>query len=118
MAHNGSRGDGRATDTHADIGNTRTVMAAPGTALLPVVQRFMRELTPALQAMSAKVTERDVALEAFNIAASFVDADGRHTDDELAELIVAFAPWLDHLVGATPAAVRANQLTVGARAWK
>jgi hypothetical protein len=36
-----------------------------------------------------------VALEGFNIAASFVDSDGRHSDDELAELIVAFRPWLD-----------------------
>src|SRR4051812_31623801 len=89
----------------------------PGAALLPVVQRFVRELTPALQSLSAKVTERDVALEAFNIAAAFVDADGRHTDDELAELIVAFRPWLDHLARATIDDLRHNGLVAGMRSW-
>lgn len=89
-----------------------------GETLGPPVRRFVDELTPALARLSPKVTERDVAVEAFDIVASFVDADERHTDDELSELVVAFAPWLDHLVGAAPAEVRSSGMLRGKRAWK
>jgi Cdc6-like AAA superfamily ATPase len=81
------------------------------------VEKFVVELTPALGALSKTVGERDVALEAFNIAAAFVDADGRHTDGELAELIVAFRPWLDHLAKATVDDLRHNGLVAGMRSW-
>ena len=86
--------------------------------LVAPVERFVSELTPALTRLSPAMTERDVALEAYNIAASFVDADGRHTDEELVALIEAFAPWLDHLAGSTPADLRRNDLVAGCRAWK
>lgn len=91
---------------------------APAGTLRVPVQSFVSELTPALARLSPDVGERDVALEAFNLAASFVDADGRHTDDELAELMVAFAPWLDHLARVSPADVRRNDLVTGKRSWK
>jgi Holliday junction resolvasome RuvABC ATP-dependent DNA helicase subunit len=64
------------------------------------------------------MTERDVALEAFQIAASFVDADGRHTDEELRAVGAAFAQWLPHLAGATPNELRNNGLVAGTREWK
>jgi Cdc6-like AAA superfamily ATPase len=89
-----------------------------GQTLGPPVRRFVDELTPALVRLSPRVTERDVAVEAFDVVASFVDADERHTDDELAEMIVAFAPWFDHLVGAAPADVRSSGMLDGKRAWK
>lgn len=89
----------------------------PGEALAPVVRRFVADLTPPLAELSARIREQDVAVEAFNIAAAFVDADGRHTDEELAELIVAFSPWLTHLAGAAPAQVRRDGLVAGKAAW-
>jgi Cdc6-like AAA superfamily ATPase len=89
-----------------------------GETLGPPVRRFVDDLTPALARLSPRITERDVAVEAFDIVASFVDADSRHTDDELSEVIVAFAPWLDHLVGASPAQVRDSGMLDGKRAWK
>jgi Cdc6-like AAA superfamily ATPase len=89
-----------------------------GATLGPPVRRFVDDLTPALARLSPRITERDVAVEAFDIVASFVDADSRHTDDEISEVIVAFAPWLDHLVGASPAQVRDSGMLDGKRAWK
>jgi len=68
----------------------------------PPVRRFVDELTPALVRLSPRVAERDVAVEAFDVVASFVDADERHTDDEVSEVIVSFAPWLDHLAVGQP----------------
>jgi hypothetical protein len=89
-----------------------------GGALDEPVRRFVTELTPPLARLNPKIGEGDVAVEAYDIAASFVGADDRHGDDELAELIVAFAPWLPHLVGATPADVRRDGLVAGRRPWK
>ena len=91
---------------------------APTPSLLEPVNRFVAGLTPVLQGLSPSVSERDVALEAFQIAASFVDADGRHTEEELAELIVAFAPRLDHLAGASLEDLRRSELVRGTRPWK
>jgi Holliday junction resolvasome RuvABC ATP-dependent DNA helicase subunit len=89
-----------------------------GDVLRAPVERFVEELTPAVAGLSKTVGERDVALEAFNIAAAFVDADGRHSDDEMAELIVAFRPWLEHLASATVDDLRRNGLVGGMRPWK
>ena len=86
-------------------------------ALREPVGRFVADLAPVLQRLSPKITEADVAVEAFNLAAAFVDVDGRHTDEELAELAITFAPWLSHLAGTTPAQMRANALVDGKRAW-
>ena len=81
-------------------------------------ERFVAELSAVLEPLSKTVGEQDVAVEGFNIAASFVDSDGRHSDDELAELIVAFRPWLDHLASASVEDVRRNGLVAGSRGWK
>jgi Cdc6-like AAA superfamily ATPase len=89
-----------------------------GETLGPPVRRFVDDLTPALARLSPRITEGDVAVEAFDIVASFVDADSRHTDDELSEVIVAFAPWLDHLAGVSPSQVRDSGMLDGKRAWK
>jgi AAA+ superfamily predicted ATPase len=89
-----------------------------GDVLAPPVQRFVDELSPVLAGLSPNVGAREVAVEAFDLVASFIDADGRHTDAELSELLVALAPWLDHLAGVTPADVRNNDLVAGKRAWK
>jgi Holliday junction resolvasome RuvABC ATP-dependent DNA helicase subunit len=90
---------------------TRTALGAP-------VRAFVDTLTPVLARLSTKVTEVDLALEAFALSASFVDSDGRHSDAELHELIVSFAPYLAHLVATTPDDIRRNELVTGKRSWK
>ncbi len=58
----------------------------------------------------------DVELEAFNLTAAFVDADGRHTDDELDAFIDVFGPRFDTVArAASPGAMRAAGLLAGAR---
>ena len=61
------------------------------TDLAPVLVRLGRDLQIA---RPEKLLE-DVALEAFNLAAAFVDADGAHTDEELWAFIVTFGPRFD-----------------------
>jgi Cdc6-like AAA superfamily ATPase len=90
-------------------------------ALRDPVDRFVQQLTPAVatvalevEGMSADKLRRDVVLEAFNLCAGFIDADGLHTDDELWALIGAFAGQLDtQLGGATPRDVRQAGLVDG-----
>jgi Cdc6-like AAA superfamily ATPase len=94
-------------------------------ALQREVQRFVDELTPSVQALGARVPalradelEGDVALEAFDVVAAFIDADGLHTDNELCGLVAAFGPLLDSSLGrATPADVRRAGLVAGRRTW-
>jgi hypothetical protein len=60
----------------------------------------------------------DVALEALNLAAAFIDADGRHTDDELRAFADAFAPRSDTVArAASPKALRAAGLLAGRRSF-
>ena len=94
-------------------------------ALRGAVGRFVDELTPAVEALGAGVPalradklSGDVALEAFDIVAAFVDADGLHTDNELFALLGTFGPLLDSsLARATPADVRRAGLVTGRRSW-
>jgi hypothetical protein len=60
----------------------------------------------------------DVALEAFNLAAAFVDADGRHTDEELSAFVSVFGPRFDTVAAAaSPAALRVAGLLTGRRTF-
>jgi Cdc6-like AAA superfamily ATPase len=96
-----------------------------GGVLKEPVDAFVAELTPILQKLSAEVpsikAERlatDVALEAFNLAAAFIDADGLHTDEELWAFITTFAPRFDtQLQHATPGDVRKARMIVGRKQW-
>jgi Cdc6-like AAA superfamily ATPase len=88
------------------------------------VQRFVDELTPELQRLAASVAaatakaHQDVTLEAFNIAAGFVDSDGLHTDEELLALVAVFGGRLDtSLRGATPGDLRRAGLVKDKAAW-
>jgi Cdc6-like AAA superfamily ATPase len=90
-------------------------------ALRQPVDRFVQQLAPAVAAVALEVEgvtadklRRDVVLEAFNLCAGFIDADGLHTDDELWALIGGFAGLLDtQLGGATPRDVRKAGLVDG-----
>lgn len=94
-------------------------------ALSDPVDAFVRDLTPALEGLSAQVpsvkAERlstDVSLEAYNLVAAFIDADGLHTDEELWAFITTFAPRFDtQLERATPGDVRKARLVVGRKQW-
>lgn len=82
--------------------------------LTDAVSAFIGDVTDALTDASAGVSgirsdklRDDVANEAFNLATAFVDADGAHSDDEIAGLIVAFAAHARTLLPyATTAQVR------------
>jgi Holliday junction resolvasome RuvABC ATP-dependent DNA helicase subunit len=94
-------------------------------ALTAPVDAFVSDLTPALQQLSSQVPSiraeqlsTDVALEAYNLVAAFIDADGLHTDEELWAFITTFAPRFDtQLERATPGDVRKARLVVGRKEW-
>ncbi|MCX7620503.1 MAG: AAA family ATPase [Acidimicrobiales bacterium] len=89
------------------------------------VREFMRVLVPIVEGIVARAPNGDVdaiagdvALEAFNLACGFIDADGLATDDELAALLQTFAPLIDEsFARTTPTAARRAGLTQGKRAF-
>lgn len=75
---------------------------APSDALRAAVDTFVDELGGRLDQICAALPDadreqlrHDVALEAFNLAAGFVGADDRLTDDELRAIIGTFGGRLD-----------------------
>ena len=88
-------------------------------ALTGPVSSFVDDVTSALTEISGGAPDlRDtVANDAFTIAAGFVDADQRLTDDELWALTAAFGPILEtQLAGATPDTLRGTGIVKGKRA--
>ena len=89
------------------------------------VESFVREFAPVLVDLVADLPlakadklPDDVALEAFNLAAAFIDADGRHTDEELFAFISVFAARFDTVARAgSPPALRAAGLLAGKRTF-
>src|SRR6476660_6762543 len=95
-------------------------------AVRDVVVAFVDDVTAALEAATEAVADTkrhrfrgDVVNEAFNLAVAFVDADERHTDNELWALTTVFGPMLpdSDLVRATPATLRGSTLIAGKRSW-
>ncbi|MCB1256300.1 MAG: AAA family ATPase [Microthrixaceae bacterium] len=92
----------------------------------PVVETFIEEVTSALTAATARLSDvdkshfnRDVTNEAFDLALALIDADDRHTDEELEALIDTFAPLLpdSELSRATPETLRYGPLVSGTKKW-
>ena len=89
------------------------------------VERFVDALTPLVEELAGDVLKRtpkllrdDVTVEAYNISAAFIDADGRHTNDELLALVSTFGGRLPtHLAFASPDKIRSTGLLVGKRVW-
>ncbi|MEA2842740.1 MAG: hypothetical protein QOJ69_411 [Actinomycetota bacterium] len=89
------------------------------------VATFVDRLAPVLVDLAggagveqAEKLRDDVALEALNLAAAFIDADGRHTDDELRAFADAFATRSDTVArAASPRALRAAGLLTGRRTF-
>ena len=95
-------------------------------ALEPVVASYIDALTGALAEATASVKDvdssgfgADVTNEAFNLSAAMVDADSRHTDDELNALIDVFGPRMPStdLLRATPADLRGSTMIDGRSEW-
>jgi hypothetical protein len=91
-------------------------------ALTEAVRAFVHDVGHDLDVVCAALPQvdrdrlrRDVALDAFNLAAGLIDADGRQTDDEIGALIIATAGMIDNtdLVRATPDDVRRSGLLEG-----
>ena len=60
----------------------------------------------------------DCALEAFNLVMAMIDADGRHTDDEVWAMLATFGPRFNTQLGfATPNEVRTAGMLNGKRTW-
>lgn len=82
--------------------------------LLPVLEQIAKDL-PGIDKRKLPV---DVAQEAYNLCAAFIDADGRETDAEIWAFLNAFAARFDSLLRlATPDKVREAGLVRGKKTW-
>jgi len=95
-----------------------------GSPLDAPVDRFADALAPVLAEVAGRAgtaaqdPRRDVLLEARDLVAAVIDADGRHADDELWAYLGTFGPRLGgDLARALPADVRAAGLVTGRAAW-
>lgn len=91
-----------------------------------VVSAFVDDVSAALDAATVRLVEvdrsrfaTDVTVEAFNLTTAMIDADDRHTDEELNALIHAFGPRMpdSQLIDATPGTLRGSSLVAGHRRW-
>jgi len=95
-----------------------TVSAVLDPVLNGPVDRFVAELAPEVARISPQILESDLALEAYNLVAAFIDVDGMHSEDELWAFITTFAPRFENqLQRATPADVRRAGLVAGKSSW-
>ncbi|MGH9223145.1 MAG: AAA family ATPase [Acidimicrobiales bacterium] len=97
------------------------LMANP---LFEPVEAFIATISPVLTGLAdeLKVSKEklpdDVALEAFNLAAAFIDSDGVHTEDELWSFIGVFGRRFDTVArAASPTALRVAGLLAGKRTF-
>ncbi len=95
-----------------------------GNPLQDSVRHFVDDLTPVLEGladdarMQSTRAGADIALEASNIAAAFIDVDGLHTDEEVLAYLVTFAPHFDSLLRyARPGQVRKSGLLDDRKDW-
>lgn len=97
----------------------------PDPALGDAVTAFCDALGPAVRRLAGSVSgidgeavESDVQVEAYNLAAAFIDADGLHTDHELWSFIATFGPRFGgSLANAVPGDVRSARLVTGRKAF-
>ncbi len=78
----------------------------------------VRELAGSVAGIDGEQVEADVRVEAYNLAAAFIDCDGLHTDNELWAFIATFGPRFGgSLAEALPADVRAARLVTGRKSF-
>ena len=87
-------------------------------AVHDLAQRFVDVTDAALRALAPDRDHRaECAIEAGNIVAAFVDADGRHTDDELRTWVAAVGEHLVPPMILAPSALRADDTLGGRAEW-
>lgn len=102
-------------------------MVSPGSQVLtPTVEAFVAPIADAVHALALgagrpstldQATD-DATVEAFNLCCAIVDADGRHTDDELWAMLATFGPRFPTQLGlASPDDVRRSGLLGGKKQW-
>lgn len=78
----------------------------------------MRELASSVRGVDGNTVEADVQVEAYNLAAAFIDCDGLHTDNELWSFISTFGPRFGgSLAKAGPGDVRTARLVADRRSF-
>lgn len=89
--------------------------------LSKAVEVFVSKVGGALQTAATgsgvdpAMLRRDAAVEAFNVACAMIDADTRHTDDEIWALVAAFSPHDLIPANAMPHDLRGSDLLEGTR---
>jgi Holliday junction resolvasome RuvABC ATP-dependent DNA helicase subunit len=95
-------------------------------ATTTAVEAFVDDVSAALRTVTSRLgrtqpdtSRQDVLNEAFNLVCAFIDADGRHADDELWVLSRTFGPLLGdpQLAGSTPTDLRGSSIVTGKGAW-
>ncbi|WP_436792739.1 AAA family ATPase [Actinospongicola halichondriae] len=78
----------------------------------------VRDLAGSVAGIDGEQVESDVQVEAYNLAAAFIDCDGLHTDQELWAFIATFGPRFGgSLAKAVPADVRSARLVTGRKSF-
>lgn len=101
-----------------DTGGVQSPLTRP-------VESFIADLTPVLLDLASATglasndkLRNDVAIEAFNLSAGFIDADGVHTDQELWAFVAVFAGRFDTVAwAASPGTLRTSGLLSGKRTF-
>lgn len=101
-------------------------MSQTDLGLATAVEAFIDQLMATLEPISDSLLRRpsdqlrkDLALDAFNCSAAFIDCDDSHSDKELDSFIVALEQHFPDLLppNTTPTNVRAAGLVTGKRSW-
>jgi hypothetical protein len=95
-------------------------MTASAGPLAPEVRTFVADVAAELAALSGKPAAAhvgDVVVEASNLVAAIIDADGRLADAELRAYLDGIGPLLEPPLFVTPSRLREGGLLNGRRAW-
>ncbi|RZV45825.1 MAG: AAA family ATPase [Acidimicrobiales bacterium] len=101
-------------------------MPQPDMGLADAVDAFVEQLESTLEPIVTSTLQRspeqlrkDLALDAFNLSAAFIDCDDSHSDAELAAFIVALRQHFPDLLAddTTPTDVRSAGIITGKREW-
>ena len=93
-------------------------LTGPVDEFITQVTAHLQRLSESLRGVKSDQLMNDVTNEAYNLVAAFIDADGRHSDDEVWALLTTFAPRVESLLQyATPADVRKAGILENKRTW-
>ncbi|HPU38924.1 MAG TPA: hypothetical protein PLS63_05080, partial [Microthrixaceae bacterium] len=88
-------------------------------AFVDDVGAALDQATETIDGIDRATFDNDVTVEALNLTTAMIDADDRHTDEELNALIDAFGARLtdSQLLLATPETLRGSSIVAGHRKW-